>query len=201
MSLGLITGLIGGVLNSALSIFSKREDRKAESRRYQHEAERWVHERELVALRADVSVQETEQKLITITTQGSFDGLVASHKSAEALAYRAPLWALGLISAMRPVLTLALFAMTAISAWVAISFVLQSGGINLTADTTLVEAARELHLILENNAALLVIYELTQMAVAWWFGDRSFKRAVEHSRIGGDIRLIRNTNEGGTSLE
>lgn len=154
------------------------------------------HDLELLKMRLNKTVSETEQALAVGLMETSREGLIASIHSQDSAQERAPVWALAIISLIRPFVTLLLLLITIWAALPAIETAANANGLSFDTPDETIRSLGFLFSQLEANPAIAVILELTAMSVAWWFGDRSFKRAVQHSQLGGSLRSAGQLSDG-----
>lgn len=195
---GIVLGGVFSVLTQGLGIFKSKEERldKADQRR--HEQAMAEHEYRMGELQSQRDVSLTEQHIARAHVDGSWKGLEESIKAQAITADSSYRWANSIVTLVRPVMTLALFAITAWSAVKGVEFALNEGML----DNALgVNNAKLLSNIIGDNEALAVIYTLTETCVTWWFGDRSFRRNQMSSALAGNIRAAGRTFEGGQDFE
>jgi len=186
--IGIITGLVGSFTTGLFGIANKHIERKANKDKYAHTERLWEHEAKLLTLQSQARVAETEQEVVLRSVEGSYSGLQASIQSQDVATSNAYKWAATLISLMRPFITLALLYVLIKSALEGIAATDLVQTLDLSNDQVLTNVVTDIYTLVDNNAALAVIFELASMAVAWWFGDRSFKRATQSSKLAGQVR-------------
>ena len=136
---GGIFGVFGTALGRVATYFEQRQS-------IAHEERRWIHEAELLTLQRAAAAQETEAELALTQAHGSWTGLEAS-LAAEAAIGGSYKWVNAVRALTRPMLTVLLWAITAVI-W---------SSADPAARTNIVETAT-----FAATAATL-----------WWFGDRS----------------------------
>lgn len=186
--IGLISGLLGSFATGIFGIANKHIERKSNQDKYKHTEALWTHEKELLTLQSQARVAETEQEVILATVEGSFRGLDASIKSQDVATANSYKWAASLLALVRPIITFILLFITVKAALAGLTATDLLSNFDLASDAVLTNVVNDLYTLIDNNVALAVVFELTSMAVAWWFGDRSFKRATQSSQLAGQVR-------------
>ncbi|MGB3627144.1 MAG: hypothetical protein WA989_15035 [Henriciella sp.] len=141
---GGLFGVIGSLVGRVAGYFETRQ-------RQAHERARWGHETELLQLRHQARIEESEAERALADTSGSWAGLTASIE-ADAAIGESYLWVNAVRGLTRPALTLLLW--------------LIAGGIWLGAT----EADRAAITDTATFAATA--------ATLWWFGDRGARRGT-----------------------
>lgn len=162
MALGLVLGLVGSVTTKLFGLGEKALELKARKLDYEHEKNRWSHDKDMFKMQSQAKVAETEQEAFLLTTKGSYDGLEASMQQQTEALKGTSKWVRNVVSMVRPVLT---FTFVGIVVYISVT----DNPDNYRA------------------AGVAAAIDLAMMSVAWWFGDRSTKRVVESMR-GGHIR-------------
>ena len=151
-----ISGGLLGTLGTALGRVTGFFERRAENA---HERERWVHELQLEAQRAQVSAQTADRTASTDLQAARFEALTESLRSDAGLdsGYR---WVAAIRALVRPVLTPFLWIL-----YLIVFFTVMSGA----ADRFLDEAMESEFLgYFMSNIAFTA-----SAATLWWFGDRA----------------------------
>ena len=139
---GGLFGLIGTALGRVAGFFERRQEQA-------HEQARWQHETALHELQMRARAEETENEIALAETAGRWQGLTESLR-AEAAIVSETGWVNAVRALTRPVLTLLLWAITAM--------------IFLHADA-------------QGRAAVLETATFAATAATlWWFGDRGPQR-------------------------
>lgn len=147
----LSSSAIGTALGGLFSWLNRVEERKAL-------AEKQAHERGMLGLQAEAAMAQAKAALDQTRVAGELRAFQASVETGrERFGIR---WVDALTGAMRPLLTLLLFFMTA---WLAFRLSRQVDGIEGMPTTDAVELWR--HLVYE-------LVFLSSTAMAWWFGAR-----------------------------
>ena len=141
------TGLLGSLVSTGFKLFQGVQDRK-------EAAEVRAHELALQRLAIQTGQAETEAELAIAREESRREQLVASYRH-DAGTGRSSRWVVDILRLVRPVLTLALIALTA---W--IYFSLTEGG-NVA--------------VLREYIVHTVIYTASA-SILWWFGDRALNR-------------------------
>lgn len=137
----------GGVFGVLGTIAGRVAQYYEHKQRNAHEAQRWQHEKHLLELQMRQHAQETEHEILIAQTEGSYSGLAESLR-AEAAINKSYKWVDAVRALTRPVLTMVLWALTAL-VWVSAGQL----GLHVQIAETITFAA---------TAATL-----------WWFGDRA----------------------------
>jgi len=98
---GGVFGLLGTGLGRVMQFFEKKEDRK-------QERAKWEHELKLHELNQRARLQESEIELAITAEKGSWEGLTSSQTAASSIG-KGSKWVVNTMHMVRPTLTLALW--------------------------------------------------------------------------------------------
>lgn len=148
---GSIIGLAGSALTNITGYFNRRLDLKKMELEFQHEKLKWDHEAALFDLQMQAKAEETEQEAFLTDVMGSWKGLETSISDQSKALNGASEWVHNLLALFRPAITTGLLMLVAY--------------FSLTG--------------VETAVTVVTALDLAAMAVTWWFGDRSIKRATQ----------------------
>lgn len=184
--IGIIAGLIGSAITQTFAHLGRREDRLMATARFSHEENGWNHERDMATLQSQAEVARTEQDVVKTMADLSREGMVSSQQAQTALAEWTPRWTNGVVSLVRPVLT---FVLIGVTLWHSFQtdILTELAGIDVV-DAGAMDSAKRAYEIVGQYPAMAAVVSLTEMAVAWWFGDRSAKRVQQYSSLARNVR-------------
>jgi len=165
--IGIISGLVGSAITGVTSIMKLRIEAQREKNKFAHDEKMWEHESAMLKLQSQAKVSEMEIESFMTQIRGSFKGLEASINDQSVATGRAHRIAASILSLFRPFITTAL---------VAFMFYIAAESVGL------------IDRLEQADFALVAIIDLASMAVTWWFGDRSQKRANQNIVNGGRVR-------------